>query len=101
MKEYFKLLNAALKRMWSENYEKVLDSLLKLNFTEISTKSQYIYLLDSLLDFWGESAEKMFARLGEIIGESFSHEVSKNVEGTKSDKFHVKKEFHNLQISLG
>ena len=85
----YELINRALQRMWSDNYEKVLTSLLGKNYTEISTKSQYIDLLESLLSLWGDSAERMFARLGEIVGESIVPEVSKNIEGTKSDKFHV------------
>ena len=87
--KYINLVNNALKRIWSDNYEEILGSLLGKSYTELSTKSQYVDLLESLIDLWGESAEKMFARLGEVVGESLIPEVDKNIEGSKSDRFHV------------
>ncbi len=85
----FDLINNALERMWSDNYEEVLTKLLNKKYTKINSKYQYDDLIESLAIFWGDDVEKMFTRLGEIVGEGMIPYVSKNLEGTKSDKFHI------------
>ena len=48
MNEFYSLINDALKRIWSSNYEEVFSSLLGKKFTDITTKSQYEEIIDSL-----------------------------------------------------